>query len=357
MGEMLTKSDATWVLIVDDVEANRFLLRNIIVEMGYQPVLAENGIQALKIMEKLQPSIILLDVSMPEMDGYELCRILKENPQTRMIPIIFISAYDDVEDIVRGYDIGGEDYITKPFIKEVVQARVGVHLKLYDANQKLIESNRKLVSSVGEQLKQMEQEKKNVLYALVAVARETACYEEEHMERIQYNCRVLSQALQLSPEFESKVSDAFVETIVLAAPLCDLGNVAIPQNILQKETPLTDEEREVLRTHTTVGAKILFDVNMNGDYNDFVKMSIDIAKSHHENWDGSGYPEGISGEEIPLAAQIVALSSSYTSMTEKRRYRDPYTKEQAIEMLEKDVGKKYNPAIFDVCKKIARQLR
>ena len=171
------------ILIVDDVEANRFVLRNIIVDMGHQPMLAENGVQALKIVERMLPSLILLDVSMPEMDGYEFCTIMKGKPETRDIPIIFISAFDEPEDIIKGFNLGGEDYITKPFIQEVVQARVSVHLKLADATVEMQNVNRQLAASVQEQLKQMEEEKKNVLYALGSVARENACYDAEHMER------------------------------------------------------------------------------------------------------------------------------------------------------------------------------
>lgn len=343
------------ILIVDDVETNRFVLRNIISEMGHQPLLAENGIQALKIMDRIEPNLILLDVAMPQMDGYELCNIMKEDPIKRNIPIIFISAFDQPEDVVKGFKLGGADYITKPFIKEVVQSRVNVHLNLADANTSLQEANRRLASSLQEQLKQMEQEKKNVLYALVSVARENACYEEEHMERLQYNCRILAQAMQLSPKFEQDISDSFVETIELAAPLCDLGNVAIPTQILQKKERLTDEELDMIKNHTTVGAKILNDIKTRGDYNDFVQMSIDVAHYHHENWDGSGYPNHLSGNGIPLAAQIVAVAGAYCSITESRIYREAYDRETALEILDREAGKNFNPDIVDICKKISRQ--
>ena len=350
-------SDQKKILIVDDVEANRFVLRNIISDMGYLPVLAENGIQTLKIMEHIKPNLILLDVAMPQMDGFELCGILKNDPLTREIPVIFISAFDSPDDITKGFSVGGEDYITKPFIHEVVQARIAVHLKIADMNNDLQNANRKLALSVQQQLKQMEQEKKNVLYALVSVARENACYEEAHMERLQYNCKILAQAMQLSPKYEQKISDTFIETIELSAPLCDLGNVAIPTDILQKDTCLDEHEADIMRTHTVIGAKILNDVETHGDYNDFVKMSIDIAKSHHENWDGSGYPEGLKGDDIPLAAQIVSIISAYCALTEKRTYRGVYNCEEAIKIMGAESGKKFNSDIYDICKKIYRQFR
>lgn len=344
------------ILIVDDVEANRFLLRDIIQEMGHQPVLTENGVQALKIAERIHPQLIISDVAMPEMDGYELCKKLKENTKTRDIPVIFISAFDDPSDVVQGFNVGGEDYITKPFIPEVVKARLRLHLRLYDASNAMQEMNRLLKKSVSEQLRQLEIEKKNVLYALIRVARENACYDENHMERICYNCRILTEAMQLSAEYGHLISDSFVDTIEMAAPICDLGNVAIPTDILQRKETLTPREMEVIQTHTVIGAKILEDIRNIGDYNDFLQMSIDVAHYHHENWDGSGYPCGKKGDEIPLAAQIVAVVSAYCAITEKRIYRESYEIEKALEMMDEESGKKFNPGIYQILRRVYRQM-
>lgn len=344
------------ILIVDDVETNRFVLRDIIQEMGYQPVLAENGSQAMKLISRMRPQLIILDIAMPEMDGYEVCKLVKGNPDTRDIPIIFISAFDDPSDVVKGFDLGGEDYITKPFIPKVVKARLRLHLKLYDANTELMEMNRRLQTSVGEQLHQLEMEKKNILYALIRVARENACYDEDHMERLSYNCRKLTEAMQLSADYGHLISDTYIDTIELAAPICDLGNVAIPTDLLQKKESLLPEDIAIIQTHTVIGARILQDINDTSDYNDFLKMSIDIAHYHHENWDGSGYPCGKKGDEIPLSAQIVSVAGEYCAITENRAYRDSYHIEEALTMMEEDAGKKFNPDIFQILRKIYRQL-
>lgn len=350
------RKDIPKILIVDDVEANRFILRDIIAGMGYQPILTENGEQALKIVKRFSLQLIITDVAMPVMDGFELCRTLKKNPETRGIPLIFISAFDNTEDVIKGFELEGEDYITKPFIPEVVRARVRVHLKLYEATKELMESNRKLQISVNEQLRQIENEKKKVLYALIRVARENANYEEKHMEMLSHDCRILAEAMQLSSQYGQIISDSFIDTIELAAPLCDLGNVAVPTDILQKSGKLTEEEREIVKTHTVKGAKILRDIKQSGDYNDFVQMSIEIANYHHENWDGSGYPEGKKEEEIPISAQIVAIVSEYCALREDRSYRKSFTKEQAFEIMEKDVNVKFNMNIFSIMQKIYRQL-
>lgn len=352
-----TSKEISRILIVDDVEANRFVLRDIMFEMGYQPVLTENGVQALKMLQRIRPQLIILDIAMPEMDGYEVCKKIKENPELREIPIIFISAFDEPEDIVQGFNLGGEDYITKPFIPEVVKVRVGMHLKLAEANRSMQEMNRQLQISISEQRKQMEMERRSVLYALIRVARENACYDEENMERLAFNCRIVTEAMQLSEAYDHLISDSYIDTIELAAPLCDLGNMAIPTNILQKQGALTAEEGEIVKTHTSIGARILKDVGEIGNENGFVRMAIEIANYHHENWDGSGYPEGKNGGEIPLAAQIVAVVSAYCALTEKRSYREAFTKEQALEIMDADAGKKFNPEILRILKKIVRQLR
>lgn len=345
------------VLIVDDVEMNRFLLGNIIEDMGYDYVMAENGVEALQIFAERHPQLILLDISMPEMDGYDFCKVVKGDPILRDVPIIFISAHDSAESVVKGFELGCEDYITKPFMPEVVKARVSMHLNFYETNHELREQNRKLLASLNEQLKQMEMEKKSVLYGLANVVRKNSGYAEKHMERLAYNCRIMAQAMQLSNDFDKVISNNYIETIELAAPLCDVGNVAVPMEILQKEGKLTAGEWDIMHTHTTFGAQLLQDIANSGDYNDFMRMSIEIAQNHHENWDGSGYPAGRAGDDIPLAAQIVSLVSAYCALTEQRKYRAAYTGEEALNILQEDAGVKFNVKIYDICRKISRQLR
>lgn len=345
------------ILIVDDVDTNRFILRDIIAGMGYIPVLTENGAQALKMLPHIKPQLIILDIAMPGMDGYEVCEKIKTNPDTEDIPIIFISAYDEPEDVVKGFSVGGSDYITKPFIPEVVRARVAMHLKLYENNLSMQEMNRRLQVSVEEQRRQIERERRRVLYALIRVARENTCYDEKYTERLIHNCHILAEAMQLSVTYEDKISDNYINMIELAAPLCDLGNMAIPTNILQKKGGLTEEESAIMQTHTTIGAKVLRDIEEVAIDNGFLHMAIQIAHSHHENWDGTGYPERLKGEDIPLAAQIVAVASTYCALTENRAYREAFSKEKAIEIMQEDVGKKFNPEIFTILRKIVRQLR
>lgn len=340
------------VLIVDDVEINRIVLEQIIDNMGVHSILAENGEQALALAEKEHPQLILTDISMPGMDGYELCGALKKKKSTRNIPVIFISAYDNPQNIVKGFTLGGDDYIIKPFIEEEVQARVGVRLRLYKANREMMEMNRRLQISVNEQIKQVEQERKNILYAMANIAAQNVNYEKEYVERLGKNCRILALAMQLSPLFESKISDTYIEMLELAAPLCDIGNIGISKEILQKSTELTEEETAAVQNHTNIGAKLLMDICGNNDYNDFVSIAADIAQCHHENWDGSGYPNKLKKEKIPLGAQIVAVMERYCTLTAK----ESCSKEEALAIMDKESGIKFNPDIFKICCKISRQL-
>ncbi len=309
------------ILIVDDVETNRFILRDIISDMGYRPVLTENGVQALKVVERIRPQLIILDVAMPEMDGYEFCRIMKGNADTREIPIIFISAFDDPSDIVKGFNLGGEDYVTKPFIPEVVKARVSLHLKLSETSRNLSEMNRKLQLSISEHLKCIEDEKRNVLCAVVRTVQENPEYNRMRMERLSYNAKTLSEAMQLSPQYGNRISDSYIEIMELAAKLCEIGNIGLLQDIKEIEND-----------------------------SDFIQMTLEIVESYRENWDGSGFPNGWKGAEIPLCAQIIAVAYTYCVLTEKNSSGD------VLQLMEKDAGKKFNPDIFAILKKVHRQL-
>ncbi len=344
------------ILIVDDVETNRVILGEIIQAMGHKPVLAENGVQALECVERFHPELVLTDVSMPELGGHELCRILKGKVQTRDIPVIFISAFGETEDIVKGFSLGGNDYIVKPFIPEVVQARVKLHLSLHAATLEISENNRRLHISVQEQVKQIEQERKNVLYALAHMAAENSFYQTGHMERVSQNCRKLAQSMQFSPLYADRISDTYIDIVEIAAALCDIGNIGIPRYVLQKETALDEEERRLVQSHTEIGAKLLKDLYVTSDLNEFIQTSVDVVHCHHENWDGSGYPAKLKEDEIPLAAQIVSVVDVYCALTEDRTYRKSFSKEEALQLMDAEAGKKFHPDIFQIFRRIARQL-
>lgn len=344
------------VIIVDDLEVNQIILIQMIESMGFSTVAVGSGEEALALLEEHLPKLFLLDISMPGMSGFELCEILKKNVQTRDIPVIFISATSNLDDKIMGFTLGGVDFISKPFALAEVTARVGTHLHSYEMKKEIEFYNRRLNLVVSEQMRKIEEEKKNVLYAIAKIAEKSVNMTENHMENVRENARILAQALQFSPKFEKQISNAFTETIPLAAALHDLGKICIPHEILMKQQPLTESERELVKTHSQAGARILQEIYAHTEENEFIRMAIEVAHYHHECWDGTGYPEGLKGEQIPLAARIVSIVGSYDTKTGRRWYKEPLAPEKAVEEMELDAGKMFDPDIFDVFKRIRKQL-
>lgn len=344
------------VIIVDDVEVNRIILMQMVEGMGYTTIGAKSGEEALELVKRYLPKLFLLDISMPGISGFEVCEILKKDVRTRDIPVIFISAASSLDDKVMGFTLGGADFIVKPFALAEVTARVSMHLKNYEMKKEIERYNRRLNLVVNEQIKKIEEEKKNMLYAIAKITEKSVHFTENHMENVRTNAKILAQALQFSPKFEKQISTAFIETIEVAAPLHDLGKISIPKEILEKKIPLTQAEREIVKTHPQAGARILAEIYSQVEENEFIRMAIEIAEYHHERWDGKGYPKGLCGEEIPLAARIVNIVGSYDTMTGKRCYREALSPEECIEEMERDAGSIYDPDIFDIFKRIRNQL-
>jgi len=341
------------ILIVDDMENNRFTLKGIIENMGYRPILAENGEQALKVLKKIKPVLILLDIAMPKMDGFEVCQKIKEDVELRDIPVIFISAFGEVEDMVKGYKIGAAEYITKPFIPQVVEARVRLLIQLSINNEELKDMNKRLQISVLQRSEKEREEKKRLLQILLAVVKRFSKYEKEKMDRVGANSKIIAQALQLTTEYENKISDFFIDTISVSASLCNIGNISLPISLLEKDS-YTNEEKVIMENHTLIGESIFKDIEKEGDYKDYLTIVKEVVKYHHENWDGSGYPDGLKGNKIPLSAQIVAIANEYVELTGEK-YNN--SRLDAIDIIASKADKTYSPEIVEVLKKIYRQLQ
>ena len=303
------------------------------------------------------PQLILLDVFMPEMDGYEFCERLKENPVTRDIPIIFISAADSSEDKVRGFNLGAVDYIGKPFEVTEVTMRVRNHLKLYEVQQELELSNRRLHSVISSQARRIEEEQKNILYALAALAQGKELNGRSHLDHVSYNCRILTQSLQFSPDFSEEISESFINTIEVASRLHDIGNIQAPCNLLLVDKTLKPEEMEIVKCHVEQGAEILERVYASTPENSFLPMAIDIARYHHARWDGSGYPQDAAGKDIPLSARITTVLDIYDTLRGVRSYKDDYTQEESLKIMEEGRGILFDPEILDVFFKVQKQFR
>lgn len=351
-----TKEQPAEIMVVDDLEINQSLLAKMIESMGYIAIPALSGAEALALVAKKLPKLFLLDVTMPDMNGFELCEILKSNILTRDIPVIFISASAEVEDKITGFHLGGVDYISKPFVLAEVTARISTHLRMYEMQQQMEIYNWHLNKLINEQIKQIEEQKKNMLYALAKITESSSNISENHLENVKRNCKTLAQAMQFSLVFEKQVTNSFLENIEIVSPLHDIGKIAIPTDILNKPEELTEEEKEMVKGHTITGARILTEIYAEAEKNEFIQMAIDVARYHHEKWDGTGYPDGLLGEQIPLAARIVAVIECYDTLTGKRCYKPEISPEESMAIMEKEAGKSFDPDIFDVFRRVQKRM-
>lgn len=356
MGKKLQNNDEVKILVVDDVEVNLIILEEIIKNMGYQPLLAQSVKEALKIIEdsEVLPRIVLSDISMPDIDGYTFCSMLKKDSYTKDIPVIFISAMDSASDLSKGFALGAVDYISKPFEKTEVEMRISTHLKIYSMQKELEENNRQLRIVVARQMEKLRIEQKNEMTAMARLVESKENMPGTHYKNMLYNCRILAEGMQLSPKFEDEVTDDFVDTIESSSGLHDIGKLMIPDHILLKDGPLNEEEHKIMSTHAELGAKMLSNIYDGIKKNDFIEMAIDIAGYHHECWDGSGYPKGLKGQEIPLSARIVKVVDVFDAMIGKRRYKEPVPLEQTLEYMQSKSGTYFDPDIIRVFMRIYR---
>lgn len=294
---------------------------------------------------------------MPETDGFTFCSMLKNDPYTKDIPVIFISAMDTASDLSKGFELGAVDYIPKPFEKTEVEMRISTHLKIYNMQRDLEENNKQLNLVVARQMEKLRIEQKNIMTALARLVESRENVSGSHYKNILYNSRILAEGMQLSPMFEDDVTDDFIDTIESSAGLHDIGKLMIPDRILLKNAPLDEEERRIMCAHAELGAKTLNDIYEGVEKNDFVEMAIDIAWYHHECWDGSGYPKGLKGKEIPLSARIVKVVDVFDAMISERRYKKPIPLDQTLAYMQEKSGTDFDPDIIRVFMRIYRNFR
>ena len=340
------------ILVVDDVEVNLIILEEIIKNMGYEALLAQSVKEAIIEDREQLPKVILSDISMPETDGFTFCSMLKNDPYTKDIPVIFISAMDTASDLSKGFELGAVDYIPKPFEKTEVEMRISTHLKIYNMQRDLEENNKQLNLVVARQMEKLRIEQKNIMTALARLVESRENVSGSHYKNILYNSRILAEGMQLSPMFEDDVTDDFIDTIESSAGLHDIGKLMIPDRILLKNAPLDEEERRLMCAHAELGAKTLNDIYEGVEKNDFVEMAIDIAWYHHECWDGSGYPKGLKGKEIPLSARIVKVVDVFDAMISERRYKKPIPLDQTLAYMQEKSGTDFDPDIIRVFMRI-----
>jgi len=340
------------ILIVDDTPDNIMLLSRLLKDR-YNTKVANNGSTALQIAGAT-PSLdlILLDVMMPGLDGYETCRQLKANPATADIPVIFLTAKSQVEDEAMGLSLGAVDYIAKPISPPILFARVATQLNLRAARRALQDHNENLEKLVQERTVQLYLMQEAIIVAMASFAETRAQGREEmsgnHIRRTQNYVRALATHLQSHPRFASALSDEAIELLYRSAPLHDIGKVGIPDRILLKPGNLDREEFELMKMHAVYGRDTIMLVEKHiGGSNSFLMFAREIAHSHQEKWDGSGYPQNLVGEQIPLSARLMAVADVYDALISRRVYKPAFTHEQALDVMRKGRGSHFDPDVLD----------
>lgn len=312
------------VLVVDDTPENIEVLVGTLKDT-YNVKAAINGMMALKIAKESPPDVILLDVMMPEIDGFEVCRQLKADFTTKHIPVIFVTAKIGIKDELKGLELGAVDYITKPISPPIVIARVQTQLALYD-------QNRELERKVRLRTQQLQETRLQIIQRLGKAAEYKDNETGLHVIRMSRYAHVLAKATGMNEE------DA--ELLMNAAPMHDIGKIGIVDKILKKPGSLTDDEYEEMKSHCAIGADVIGE-----DHSDLLELAKIIAISHHEKWDGTGYPNNLSGENIPLAGRIVAIADVFDALTSVRPYKKEWSVDEAISLLEKEAGKHFDPEL------------
>lgn len=352
-----TKSEAT-ILIVDDSSDNLHFLIGLLKD-SYKLKVANSGEKAIKIIKaENKPDLILLDVMMPGISGYEVCQILKRDSVYRDIPIIFLTAMTSLEDEKKGLELGGSDYITKPINPAILFARVKTQLQNKAAADILRDHNALLEKEVLERTKEVILIKDVAILAMASLAETRDSETGNHILRTQHYVLVLAKELKSHPRFAEFLSDSNINLLFKSAPLHDIGKVGIPDRILLKPGRLDADEFEIMKTHTTLGRDALANAEKAlGVDVDFFKIAKEIAYSHQEKWDGSGYPLGISGEEIPISARLMAVADVYDALISRRVYKDGIPHEKACLIIEEGRGSHFDPDVIDAFVKIHDEFR
>lgn len=340
------------ILVVDDNEMNRDLLLRRLANVGHQLSSAADGEQALETMRTQSFDLVLLDIMMPVMDGYEALKVIQADAELRRVPVIMITALDDIDSAVRCIEMGAVDYVTKPFNPVLLRARVDASLDRKRMNdleeQRHIEiarSNVSLSEEVRAKVLEISQSQLAAIFAMSKLAESRDPETGEHLERMREYCKLLSEQLSRMPKYRPIIDRSFVDNIYAASPLHDIGKVGIDDSVLLKPGPLNDEEWVLMKQHPVIGAETLREVDRQHPGNDFIRTGIDIAEGHHEKWDGSGYPYGLSGEKIPLVARILALGDVYDALTSKRCYKDAFSHEKSRDIIVEGRGSHFDPDV------------
>ncbi len=340
--------DKKIILVVDDTPDNLFLVSNLLKDL-YIVKVANSGEKALKYLnESATPDLILLDIMMPILSGYDVIKKIKENPLLLDIPVIFLTAKSSVEDEKIGLELGASDYIIKPISPPILLARIKTQLENKAANDFMKDKNKFLEEEIQKRLKEITAIQDVAIFAMVSLAETRDNETGNHITRTRNYVKILALKLQNHPKFKDFLSNDMINTLYKSAPLHDIGKIGIPDYILLKNEKLTIEEFEIMKMHTTLGKEAIEHAEIQLGFEvDFLKVAKEIAYLHHEKYDGSGYPLGLKGDEIPISAKLMAVADVYDALISERVYKSSMSHEDAINIMKEGRGTHFDPDILD----------
>ncbi|MBL8339151.1 MAG: two-component system response regulator [Rhodoferax sp.] len=338
----------TTILVVDDSAENLALLSDLLLPL-YEVRAVNSGERALRAAaSQPRPDLILLDVMMPEIDGYEVLWRLRDNPETANIPVIFVTALDASVDEAHGLELGAVDYITKPIKPAITLARVKAHLDLKAARDWLADRNQALEAEVSRRMAENLFIQNVTIRCLGHLAEIRDPETGNHLRRTQRYVQLLCEELRPNPDFHDFLTDANIDLLVRSAPLHDIGKVGIPDHILLKPGKLTAGEWAVMKTHSDIGSMAIDQVEADAERPvAFLQCAKLIIRHHHEKWDGSGYPDGLAGTAIPIPARLMALADVFDALISRRPYKEPFSLDDAVKMIQGGRGTHFDPAVVD----------
>lgn len=335
------------ILVVDDMPENAMILRSFLAPLGYQVGSATRGEDALRMVDQDPPDVILLDIVMPGMNGFEVCRRLKDNPATQHIPVVIITGMADKETNVKAVECGADDFLIKPFDRILLEARIKTSIKTKMLHDSLLQHKNELEAMVAVRTEQVVLTQQVTVFALAKLAESRDNDTGDHLERMRSYARELAAEVIKLDAYRADHDPSYVDEIYKSTPLHDIGKVGIPDCILLKPGKLSAEEFEVMKQHTMIGGDTLKAADIEAGTDSFLAMGRDIAYYHHEKWDGSGYPFGLAGHAIPLCARITALADVYDALSTRRPYKEPFDHDKSRSIILEGRGSHFDPDIVD----------
>jgi len=344
------------VILVDDNPANLRIGKNVLAEK-YTVATCPSAEKMFGLLENNNPAMILLDVDMPEMNGYDAIKILKSKPETKDIPVIFLTARTESDDELAGLSLGAIDYITKPFQPPLLLKRIEVHI--------LVEDQRKELKYFNENLQKMVEEKTQSVIELQnallkTMAELVECRDDTtggHIERTQRGIKILLDEIEKSGLYREETKGWDVNLLLQSCQLHDVGKISINDNILKKQGKLTEEEFNDMKKHASFGEQIIEKIETLAKESDFLDYAKIFAASHHERWDGSGYPRGLKGSKIPLLGRIMAIADVYDALVSERPYKEAFSHEEAVRIITEGSGTQFDPSLVEVFSRTAGQFK